>query len=768
MRTRTIAVTAALLLASAALAPLQAQAPQGQQVQPAAASAGWTGTFDAAFRGNSINGDEARFERYRDMRDGANVNFQFGRQTDRWAASIGAQNVGYRDGSYVVNFRNERLRVNFLFDQLPLNYGYYTRTPWSISTGETITMTLPDDAQARAQANYQLGVPSNRASVANGSIYAALANQLDLKSRRDTIGVGLAYELNERLEAEVGVRSHSRTGNMPMGAAFAFNNASELALPLDDRTTDVDAGLAWTNDRGMIRVGWEGSWFNNQYHDLVWDNPVRLTNFNTAPGTGWDPSGYINANGPALGRLALAPDNSMHVVSALGMAKLTRTTTFNGNVAFISMNQDDDIIPWTTNPVIANPTVYAAFPGLAQLPRPTAEAEVRATNIGLNLRSRPYRFLNLTARYRYANHDNRTPVWDATNNVRFDAVPEDIPGFETEPYKITNNKLDLDAGFNVLPRTSVRVGYGYANMSKTYLVFRDLTDNTLRASVDTVGNEYVTLRAQVERTWRRGDNFHIEALTNAGAQPASRLFDDAERTRTRSTVMAVFTPAPMIDVTASYMFGKDDYDEPAQQFGLLEAKNTGWGLGVAVSPLDTVSFGVDFARENYDTFQRSRNANPAPDPSWTDPNRNWEMDNQQDVNNIGVYLDVTRALRKTDVRFGYDYTDGGNVFDYGGPRIASLAAANQFISLPTIDLTWHRATLDVRYLLTERIGVGAAYWFEKFEEDNDWATIDTLGPQGLTPETGQARIDWLGAITTGYGTRPYRAHTGFLRVFYMF
>jgi len=108
------------------------------------------------------------------------------------------------------------------------------------------------------------------------------------------------------------------------------------------------------------------------------------------------------------------------------------------------------------------------------------------------------------------------------------------------------------------------------------------------------------------------------------------------------------------------------------------------------------------------------------------------------------------------------------VFDYGGPRIAVLAAANQFIALPTIDFKWHRATFDVRYHLNERVGVGAGYWFEKFEENNDWDTIDSLGPQGLRPETGVARIDWLGALTTGYGVRPYRAHTGFLRVFYTF
>jgi hypothetical protein len=31
-----------------------------------------------------------------------------------------------------------------------------------------------------------------------------------------------------------------------------------------------------------------------------------------------------------------------------------------------------------------------------------------------------------------------------------------------------------------------------------------------------------------------------------------------------------------------------------------------------------------------------------------------------------------RAVRNTDVRFGYDYSDSDNSFVHGGPRIAAL------------------------------------------------------------------------------------------------
>ena len=112
---------------------------------------------------------------------------------------------------------------------------------------------------------------------------------------------------------------------MPWGASFAFNNANELPLPLDNRTNDFAAGVAWANRKGMFRLGWDGSFFNNQIQSLTWDNPIRATDFNNGllpPNGPYDPSGYSNGNGPASGHMALPPSNSMNVVSLTGLYKM--------------------------------------------------------------------------------------------------------------------------------------------------------------------------------------------------------------------------------------------------------------------------------------------------------------------------------------------------------------------------------------------------------------------------------------------------------------
>ena len=89
----------------------------------------------------------------------------------------------------------------------------------------------------------------------------------------------------------------------------------------------------------------------------------------------YDASGYSNGNGPAVGRMSMPPSNSMNTVSTTGLYKMAAHTTINGTVSFTAMNQNDQLIPWTTNSAINNAGVWAAFPGLKALPRETAEAK---------------------------------------------------------------------------------------------------------------------------------------------------------------------------------------------------------------------------------------------------------------------------------------------------------------------------------------------------------------------------------------------------------
>lgn len=759
MRTRIVAAPAVLLLASALPVSAQGQAESQQPppIQQPAAPPGpqtWLGSIDFGFRGNSVDGDLARLERYRDLQNGPFSRLAFSKYTASFVLDATAFDIGRRDQRYRADFTGSRVRFSGGFDSIPLNFGYGTFSPW-IETSPNAFIIDPLTRQ-QVQAKSVLGVPANIADLQKTSVYRAISPNIDLQQLRQTGSFKLTVDMNDRTAFDASASSTRKTGAQPWGASFAFNNANELPMALDNRTHDVAAGLEYTRDRGMVRVGWNASWFDNNLKELVWDNPIRATDTNP-----YDPSGYSNGNGPAQGRMSVPPSNTLNSVSAVALYKMPGHTTVNGTVAFTQMNQDEPLIPWTINPVINSAAVLASFPGLASLPRATAQAKVNGINSVLNFSARPNRYIGFTARYRYNDHVNKTPVFDAREYVRFDAVPEETGG-ETEQFNITQNTFDAAVTFQVAPFTSLKLAYGYDTFDRTGRAFSDMTDNAFRASVDTVGNRWVTVRALYEHVKREGSGFSVASLEDGGSQPGLRFYDEANRDRDRGTLLFVVNPVDVVDVTFSLAAGKDTYNGPGHEFGLLDNDNTAVNLGINVYPSRLLNFGANYGRDRYASNQMSRNANPPPDPQFDDPTRNWTLNNTENVNNFNAFVDVPKALGdKTDFRVSYDFSDSDNGFVFGGPRIASLTAAGTFLPLPNVTNKWQRLAADFSYFFQKQVGVAVGYWYEKFDV-SDFATIDLVG------QAGTPRIDYLGELSTGYGNRPYKGNTAFVRLLYRF
>ena len=341
MRIRLTIATVALLLASVNLAVAQ-QAPQSSN--PPAVD-GVTGSVDVGVRSESATGDEARYERYRDLRSGASSQISLGKITDRYMWGFKAENIGYHDQRYILNYNGGKAKVTGSWDSIPLNYSYLTSTPWV----ETATGVFSLDSAARTAVQNKVagvaGVPQSVAQLATPSIFRGLATLFDLQSRRDTSAAGLVYNATSDLAFNLTFSSAKKHGRQPYGMSFSFNNANELPMPLDNRTNDVSAGVEWANTQGMIRLGWDASWFDNKIHEIIWDNPLRATDTNL-----YDPSGYSNGNGPARGRMSMPPSNSMNVVSSTGLYKMPSHTTISGTVSFNAMSQNDALLPWTINP----------------------------------------------------------------------------------------------------------------------------------------------------------------------------------------------------------------------------------------------------------------------------------------------------------------------------------------------------------------------------------------------------------------------------------
>ena len=122
MRIRLSIVSAALVLASATFATAQTtpSAPAPSQ-----------GTIELGGLFGSTDGDEARYERYRDTRNGVFSDIRFTKDTDKYLFELKGYHIGYRDQSMRLGYDNGRLRFSAMWDSLPLNYMYGAITPFA-------------------------------------------------------------------------------------------------------------------------------------------------------------------------------------------------------------------------------------------------------------------------------------------------------------------------------------------------------------------------------------------------------------------------------------------------------------------------------------------------------------------------------------------------------------------------------------------------------------------------------------------------------------
>jgi MtrB/PioB family decaheme-associated outer membrane protein len=761
-------IITALTIATVLLVPAHAARAQDPSLQPppelvplprppapekGAAEPATVGSIDVGFRGTTTSGDAARYERYRDLQTGSWSRLLFDKSSDSYLFGASASNIGYRDQSFFADYRGGRGTFTGLFQSIPLNYSYITSTPW-VEQSPGI-LTLDPAARALVQAGTVVGIPQTAAQLATPSIYRGLANPFILESLRQTGTFGASYALTKDVSVDGSINSYKREGHQPWGASFAFNVANEVPLAINSRTNEARGGLEWTKPKGLFRLAYWGSFYDNHIKQLVWDNAYRATDTNPI-----DASGYSNGNGSAQGRMSVPPSNTLNSITGITMYKIRPRTVVNGAATFTQMSQNDALIPWTINPVINTPAVFAQFPNLTALPRSTAEAKVHGINAVINLSSHENRRIGFDAHYRYNDHVNTTPLFDATQYVRFDAVPE-ATGGTTQQFNIKENYADLSTTLNVVRYTALRFGYTFDSFDRTGRSFSSMTDNTVYTSADVIGNHWMTMRALYAFTARKGSGFSQDAIEEGGAQPGLRFYDEADRNRNRGTLLFTVNPADMMDVTFSLVAGNDRYHGPGHEFGLLDNNNEAYNVGINVYPTDVVGFGANYGREHFASDQKSRNANPPPDPTFTDPSRDWTLKNTENENNFDLYLDLPKLGPKTNAHITWDLSTSDNGFLFGGPRIPQLLAIGQFIPLPDVTTNWNRLAADVQHFFVPKVGVGIDYWYERFNTV-DFNTIDIPGQPGVP------RIDYLGEINTGYGNRPYRGHTAFIRLLYLF
>ena len=391
---RTYALTFAFLLAAApgafAQDPPSIPAPTDPvSIGRSEFTGKWYGTVDFGGRVTSIDGDEARAQRYRDLRSGIYANnLVAGRRTQDWSLEAQAWNIGYRDQRYQLDFdRVGRLRASFLYDQIPLWISADTKTLY-VETQPGV-FRLEDSMQQTIQAGQ-----------ATLHAYTDQAVRFDLETMRRIGQADVVFNATPNTDIVLQIKNTNRDGHIPFGGTFGFSNAVEIPMPLNHRTTDLKTAIEWSNNKGLARFGWDGSTFDNTLESVVWDNPLRF--------------GPDIVGGPSQGRHASWADNTLTYLHGTGAVNIPLNGRLTAYAAFGQGRNSTDLLPHTIN------TAFAPPPPLA---RTTAEAESQMTIANFTAAMRPAAGFFLNARYRYSDVDVQTPVVRSIDRARSPTTP---------------------------------------------------------------------------------------------------------------------------------------------------------------------------------------------------------------------------------------------------------------------------------------------------------------------------------------------------------
>jgi MtrB/PioB family decaheme-associated outer membrane protein len=711
-----------VVAAGACLAGTSAWAQQQPApAPPAAAATTGSGAIDFGARISGFSGDGARAQRLRDLRSGPTLDrLRYVRDGRDWLFEADVDQAGYRDQRYAARFRRfGSLAVAFEWNQMPLFYNDAARSPYLVESPGVFR--LDDTLQAAVQ---------NR--TATIAAFDSRIGIFDTRARRDVAAVRVAYDLTRELDLRVAFTSTRRAGEQPWNASFGFSNAIELAAPLDQRTNDLNTALEWSNPRAMARVAYDGSWFANRVETLTWDNPLRFTDQTHA-------SAYSSGDGSSQGRMSLWPDSTAHTISAAGSLALPARSRAFAMVSVGHWLQDQRLLPHTIN---------SAIQPIA-LPRDTAEADARITAMTYRVTSRPSGRLWLSGQYRLYDYDNQTPHFPVNDYVRLDGnVATSVTG-GSEPFAYTRHFIDLDASYTAWRHAALRVGYGQEHDDRTFRLFEETTDRTVRASIDSTALAWGSLRLQYDRSVRTGQGLDEQVLSDIGEQVSLRQFDISDRTRDRVSAIVQVTPVSMLGVSGSVSIGQEN--RPEEAFGLQDNDLRAFTIGLDYAPTSTSGATLTYGVERYATRQRSRQANPG--VQFNDPTRDWWTDMNERVHTLALQFDVAPLFdRRASLTAGYDYVGSRATYLYELAPNSTLVTPQQ---LPAVRNTLHTASAEVRWALARQLGLGVGYRFNGYDVEDFARGPGTLNSP-LIPTFLNLLQQW----------RPYDAHTGAVRLYY--
>jgi MtrB/PioB family decaheme-associated outer membrane protein len=587
--------------------------------------------------------------------------------------------------------------------------------------------------------------------------------EYDIQQGRDIYRIGLSTLINKEWDFKVNYREDQRDGSRMTGFVYSSGNTSIVPYPIDDKTQQVEAILAYTTREAQFQLGYSYSKFSNSLNAFNVQSPFTST---TA------------ANNFPNQRLSLAPDNDYHQISATGAYNFSKTTRLSATYSYGIASQDQNFLPYSVNGAAAT----------TALPRNSLDAEVVSTLFDVALTSKPIDKMNLKVAYQYRDFDNRTPVNTYTYASR-DATTVGAANSTNvrtnSPMSSTENKFILEGDYEIADRTVLRAGLEHANKDYGNADRDEIRTDKLTIEVRRPISDEFTGSAAYVRTERHGSDYDKNVYfrntyTGTGIQANNRLTNnpsmrsyiwadfDEDRVRTSGnwTVNETLSLQGVVDRYQQKLRGPDcnKFNTANEQLAILgpladtclgrkEAEGATVSLDLQYQPaenLTTFAFG-NVSQTEYKQVGRTwaTTNGGAANASGASDLRNWYGDITATDYTAGFGL-KWQPMEKWDVGATYVFNYGKGKTDIDQAAQPAVGPSGAILASTAVPDTWsklHSVQLFAKWDYSDQLSWRFNYLYENLRS-YDWATsnLGTTVP-GVT-----------GLILTGQDAPRYSNH----------
>jgi MtrB/PioB family decaheme-associated outer membrane protein len=661
---------------------------------------------------SNIAGNKAKFNEYRDIRDGLGVygRIRLNYDTEKYLMNFKADDIGYDTQHY----RLEgglwgKFKAYLDYNEIPHNFTFGAKSFYDgIGTNNLTYPTHP---------------PSTNIST---------WKEFDYAIERKKYGGGFKLEMLKPLFFDVSASREERDGIFPIGAAGTSPGGISLELPepIDYTTDNVKVEAGYAKNPIFLSLSYFYSQFENGNRNLNFRNPATA---NTASTT--DTS-------------TLAPDNNYYKLAFKGAVKLPMRSKFSTNLNFSRTKSDVNLLSSYVADVAGGRTNIT-------LSDPTFHGKIDTQNFDFVLSSNPISFLDGKVFYKHYKRDNKSDEITTTDGSS--TFTNDLFDYKKDTY-------GAELGLKLPANLYLNSGYNYVKTKREREDIPENKDNLYSVDLRWRGLDFMVAKVGYERLHR---NAEFEGSSDPNnIETYIRRFDAAAKDRDTYKASIDLSPMENLNFGIGYKLKNTDYKDVT--LGLRDTKSNEFDIDGDYTIGQFIKlFGyLAYERIENNQFQRqllpTDSGNPGTPPTAT--GFNWDVKQKDREYDYGIGAEIYVIPKKLTFTLQHDYVRSNGFADFtyllgANPLPAGRTQDNIDIS-DWDDYRLRSYLVKAKYYATKNFTFSVGYAYEKFKYND--AQIE--GYQFVPATTGSN-----GAYLTGaYRSPSYSASIVFVGATYKF